>query len=164
VIIELAAQPQKRGPAKLVHALRRALLVFRVYAMFDQPSLDAGFVYRAEAHGRAGKLGIEPPRPEKAASENPLDRAFGIGAQSRIAQRLFPQPAEPQRVNRVARLSACVMTACGGEAKGYLAALHAGLCRRRTLLAGAAFSQSRRPARKVQGVAAGEVFPQIFGA
>jgi hypothetical protein len=132
--------------------------------MLDQPSLDADLVGRAEPHGRARKLGIEPPRPEKAASENPLDRAFGIGAQSRIAQRLFPQPTEAQRVNLVARLSASVMAACGGEAKGDLAALHTRFYRRGTSLAGAAFSQRRRPARKVQGVAAGEVFAQMLGA
>lgn len=132
--------------------------------MLDQPSLDAGLVHRAEPHGRAAKLGIEPPRPQKATGENPLDRAFGIGAQSRIAQRLFSQPAEPQRVNLVARPAPSVMAACGGEAKGDLAALQAGFCRRGTSLAGAAFSQRRRPARKVQGVAAGEMFAQMLGA
>ena len=121
-------------------------------------------VERAEPHGRAGKLGIEPPRPEKAAGENPLDRAFSVGAQSRIAQRLFPQPAEAQRVNLVARLSASLMAACGGEAKGDLTALRAGFRRRGASLAGAAFSQSRRPARKMQGVAAGEMFAQMLAA
>jgi hypothetical protein len=140
------------------------LLVFGVHAMLDQPSLDAGLVHRAEPHSRAGKLGIEPPRPEKAADENPLELAFSVGAQSRIAQRLFPQPAEPQRVNLVARSSASVMAACDGETQGDLTTLHASFRCRGTSLASAAFSQCRRPARKVEGVAAGEVFAQVLGA
>ena len=73
MIVEFPAQRQKSGPAKTVPALGRVLAIIENYAQLDQPSLDAGLVDRAEPHGRAGKFGIEFPRPVKTADQDPLD-------------------------------------------------------------------------------------------